>query len=233
MHLTHEDKACARLRSAVLAFELLPGERLSERALESMLGASRTPIRAALMRLENEGLVRKDERGWQVAPIDVAEVRAVMEYREALETAVVVRAIARAGAEDVAVLRAIAQASRDQDDEENGLRDGTDFHVALARLAGNPFLTDGVAGAMTRLFRTRWLGVRTPDSRARARAEHLAIADAVAARDADGATALVVSHLQGTAERLLDLLSAQRLGPRGRGLVVVESAPAAGGHAAG
>ena len=84
------------LRSAILALELMPGEGLSERGLESMLNASRTPIRAALMRLANEGLTQRSGRGWQVSPIDLAEVRAVMEYREALVSAAVRLAVARA-----------------------------------------------------------------------------------------------------------------------------------------
>ena len=72
--------AYAVLRDAVMSFELLPGERLSERGLEPRIGASRTPIRAALVRLENEGLTRRDGRGWQVAPIDLTEVRAVYSW---------------------------------------------------------------------------------------------------------------------------------------------------------
>src|SRR5271170_4028810 len=75
----NEDNAYERLRRAILSLDLVPGERLSERGLESVLGTSRTPIRVALMRLENDGLTQRSGRGWQVAPIDVAEVRAVME----------------------------------------------------------------------------------------------------------------------------------------------------------
>ena len=46
-----------KLRSSILALELEPGENLTERALESMLETSRTTVRAALQRLEGEGLV--------------------------------------------------------------------------------------------------------------------------------------------------------------------------------
>ncbi len=104
----NEDSAYDRLRAAILSLEFVPGERLSERGLESVLGASRTPIRAALMRLENEGLTQRAGRGWQVSPIDLAEVRAVMEYREALEVAAVTLAVERATDEELAALRALA-----------------------------------------------------------------------------------------------------------------------------
>lgn len=218
-----EGNAYEGLRAAILSFDLVPGEKLSERGLESMLGASRTPIRAALMRLENEGLARRDGRGWQVTPIDLAEIRAVMEYREAVEAAAVTLAVERASDEELAALRVLAQALPDHDDEERGLRDGGDFHVALARLSRNQFLADGMSGALTRLSRTRWLEVRTPQSRAQARAEHLAIIAAVKARDAEKAAALVVAHSRGTRDRLLAYLTEERRRLRGRGFSIIES----------
>lgn len=213
--------AYAALRDAVMSFELLPGERLSERGLEPLIGASRTPIRAALVRLENEGLTRREGRGWQVAPIDLTEVRAVMEYREAVETAAVRLACDRADAEE---LRAIAaMLSSTGDTASTGLQVGEDFHVALARLSRNPFLVDGVRTAMTRLARTRWLEVRTAESRANARAEHRDILAAVEDGDADRAADLVSAHARGTRDRLLGFLAEERRRLRGRGMAIVDS----------
>jgi DNA-binding GntR family transcriptional regulator len=221
-----DDSAYGRLRTAILSLELIPGERISERGLESLLEASRTPIRAALMRLENEGLTQREGRGWKVTPIDLAEVRAVMEYREAVEVAAVRLAVGRAGDDELAALRTLAGTHRGCDDEESGLRDFSDFHLALVRLSRNQFLADGMAGALTRLSRIRWLGVRTPESRAGARDEHLDIARAVSARDADAAVALTVAHNHGTRERLLACLTEERRHLRGRGLAIIESATA-------
>jgi DNA-binding GntR family transcriptional regulator len=218
-----EDSVYDGFRAAILALEFMPGERLSERGLEAVLGASRTPIRAALMRLENEGLIGRAGRGWQVTPIDLAEVREVMEYREAVETAAVRLAVERAGDEELAALRLLAEARRHSDDEETGLRDGSDFHVALARLSRNQFLADGMAGALTRLSRTRWLEVRTPESRAQARDEHLAMVDAVQARDAGLAVELAVAHSRGTRDRLLGYLSEERRRLRGHGFSIIDS----------
>jgi len=221
-----EDSAYGRLRTAILSLELVPGERISERSLESMLGASRTPIRAALMRLENEGLTQREGRGWKVTPIDLAEVRAIMEYREAVEVAAVRLAVERAGDEELAALRALSEAHRGRDDEETGLRDFSDFHLALARLSRNHFLADGMDGALTRLSRTRWLGVRTPQSRSDARDEHLEIVAAIRARDADRAVALTVAHNRDTGDRLLGYLTEERRRLRGRGFSIIESADA-------
>jgi DNA-binding GntR family transcriptional regulator len=226
MAATNEDSAYTRLRAEILTLELVPGERLSERGLESILGASRTPIRAALMRLENEGLTQRVGRGWQVTPIDLTEVRAVMEYREAIESAAVALAVERAEDEELEALLEIAEAHRDRDDEETGLRDGSSFHVALARLSRNRFLVEGMDGSLTRLSRTRWLEVRSAEARAQARDEHVAIVAALRARDAEAAVARVVAHSRGSRDRLLACLTDERRRLRGRGFSIVESAAA-------
>lgn len=221
-----DDRAAySTLRAAILSFDLLPGEALSERGLEPLTGASRTPVRAALMRLENEGLVRRDGRAWRVSPIDVAEVRAVLEFRATVEAGAVALVVERADGEGIAALRAFVS-HPDEDGPEAGLRDGGDFHVALARLSGNPFFASAMDDAMTRLSRTRWLEVRTEQSRAQARAEHLAILDAVAARDAPRAVALVSAHSAGTRDRLVGFLEEERRRLRGRGMAVVDDASA-------
>jgi DNA-binding GntR family transcriptional regulator len=226
MNPHNEDSVYERLRAAILSLELVPGERFSERGLEPMLGASRTPIRAAVMRLENEGLTQREGRGWQVTPIDLAEVRAVMEYREAIEAAAVALAVERASDDDLDALGALAEEHRDRDDEATGLRDFTDFHLALTRLSRNQFLTDGMTGALTRLYRTRWLGVRTQESRSGVRDEHLRIIAAIRERDAGEAVALAVAHERGTRDRLLGYLTDERLRLRGRGFSIIESSAA-------
>ncbi|WP_254069302.1 GntR family transcriptional regulator [Herbiconiux sp. VKM Ac-2851] len=255
------------LRAGILNLDQVPGERLSERGLEGLLGASRTPIRAALMRLEAEGLVRREGRAWQVTPIDLTEVRAVAEYREAVEGAIAVLAATRATADELEALAELARsAGRDAgnaadggggadgegaddaadrgegpdgggagnrgeggseqgDDEEAGVRAGDAFHLALAGLSGNPFLVQAMRDVLTRLSRTRWLDVRTAESRASARREHLAIVEALAARDGERARELVVAHGRGTRDRILAHLSDERRRMRGRGIAIVETTP--------
>ncbi len=147
------------LRRAVLTMELLPRQALSERGLESLAGASRTPVRAALVRLAHEGLTVRDGRGWRVAPLDLDEVRAVVEHREVVECGAVALAVERATPAGLDAVQVLAESAAD--DADTGLRDGAQFHVALARLSCNDFLADAVEGALTRLARTRWLEVRS------------------------------------------------------------------------
>jgi DNA-binding GntR family transcriptional regulator len=210
-----------RLRSSVLSLEITPGERLSERTLEAEFGASRTPVRAALMRLENEGLVARDGRAWHVTPIDLDEIAAIGEFREGVEQAAVRLTCERAADADLAALKESLSAFPPAGDEEEGVRRGADFHGELAALSGNRFFADAVRGSMTRLARTRWLEVRTDASRRQAWSEHTAIVDAVLARDADAAAHALVHHSRSTHERLLASLRADRRALGAHGLRIV------------
>jgi DNA-binding GntR family transcriptional regulator len=207
-----------RLREAILSLDLAPGDRLSERGLEPEFGASRTPIRAALGRLESEGLVRRDDRGWRVAPIDLDEIRGLYEFREILESAGARLASARATPDELAALAELAGSTAATDTPEHSIDSGTSFHMELARLSGNAFLMSSMEGVLTRLYRTRWVEVQTAESRDRAHREHTAIAAALLAADAEGAELATLSHLRGTGERLVNSLSESRQRLRASGL---------------
>jgi DNA-binding GntR family transcriptional regulator len=213
-----DDSLHGRLRAAILSLDLAPGQRLSERGLEPEFGASRTPIRAALMRLESEGLVQRDGKNWMVAPLNLDEIRALYEYREALEAATTRLAVERASREDLLALGELARSAESGETPEHSLEAGTSFHLELARISGNPFLEDAMRSVLTRLYRTRWLEVQSAESRDRVRAEHSAIATALLATDSAGAELATLQHLRGTDERLRNSVAADRLRLRATGI---------------
>ncbi len=211
---SQSDAVYSRLRTDILSLALAPGERLSERGLEGSSGASRTPVRAALSRLDSEGLVRRDGRAWIVAPLDLAEVVHAVELREALEAAAIRAAVERADDAQLAELARLA--GRVWEDTDDGVRRGEEFHVELAALSGNPLLTEGVRGAVVRLSRARWLEASTQEGRRQHREEHEAIAAALQARDPETASRLAREHGRRVRDHLLDSLA----GDRARGLRV-------------
>jgi DNA-binding GntR family transcriptional regulator len=223
-----------RLRVAILDLDLAPGLRLTERWLESELDASRTPVRAALVRLESEGLAQRSGRGWIVSPIDLDELTALAEFREAVEVAVVRLACERASETELRSLGTTppdAEHSTPEDDLSSEDTDPAvpDFHLRLAALSGNPFLVSAMEGIMTRLSRTRWLEVRTPAASAQAASEHEAIVRALGTRDADAAARLVVAHIRSTGSRLAESLKDNRKGLTARGMSIVGAAPTTSG----
>ena len=92
-YLPLRDVVFNTLRQAILKGELKPGERLLEIALAERLGVSRTPVREAMRKLEQEGLVVMiPRRGAQVASITEKDLNDVLEVRIALENVAIEKA---------------------------------------------------------------------------------------------------------------------------------------------
>ena len=206
-----------QLRAMILDMQLGPGERLTERWAEAQLGASRTPVRAALLRLESEGLVCREGRGWMVTPINIAEIEQLFVYREVLEVAAMRLTVAdldHAGLDDI---EALLDDCGEEASAEETHRIGLEFHVRLAQLSGNDFISRGVADAMNRLARTRWL---ESDPIGHGWAEHRAVLAALRNGDAERAVTLVQAHVRESRDRLLAVLREGRRSFRARGMMV-------------
>lgn len=210
-----------RLRDAILSLRLLPGERVSERALESLLGSSRTPIREALFRLEAEGLVVRDGRIQRIAPIDLAELLEVFEYRESVEVAAVRLACERATGDQLAGIQRLLDAGLEDDSAETWFNIGSDVHISLARLSGNRFLVRAVRDVVTRIARARWMMASSPQGRADAHREHSEIVRLIGERRAEEAAAAVITHTRVVRDSLVNALRQDQRGFRARGVDIV------------
>ncbi|MBT1538655.1 GntR family transcriptional regulator [Ralstonia solanacearum] len=207
-----------RLRRMILDMEIGPGERLTERWLEGQTGASRSSIRTALFRLEAEGLVSRAERGWTVPPINLEEIEQLFIYREVLEVAAV-----RLGGRDIAdadflEIESVLDAAMPNATPEQFEAAGRQFHLWIAGIAHNAFISRGLGDALTRLQRVRWLE-STPDHHGWD--EHRTIIGALRKGDIDHAAALVEAHIRETRDRLLDVLRKDRRSLRARGATVL------------
>lgn len=212
------DQALRALRQEILSMALAPGEVVSERFLQDRYGVSRTPIRQALAVLVQEGLINRGVRGgYEVAPIDLQEIRELFEFREEVEDDAVRLACRRATQEELARLRATVDRGRADIDPEEWLAQGLDIHVELAALSGNTFLRDAVQNAVARALRLRWLLASDPALRETAWTEHCEILDYVAARDEDAAAEAVRLHTRAVRDQILEAVGQARrfLGTRG------------------
>jgi DNA-binding GntR family transcriptional regulator len=193
------DWVCDELREAIVNLRLRPGEPLREAALAEKLGVSKTPLREAFARLEQEGLVETTSfKGAVVTGYSERDLKEIYELRALLEGAA-----ARSAAEhaDDATLRAL----RDVLDRSRALRDAGDL-VGLAELLGRfdvivySQVTNDRIGALIdnlRAHLTR-IGRLTEDIPGRVEAsveEHAAIVDAILARNPDEAERLMRVHI--------------------------------------
>jgi DNA-binding GntR family transcriptional regulator len=190
-----------QLRDAVLSLDMAPGERFSERSLEGRFHASRTPIRAALARLETDGLVARDDRGWVVTPISLAELEQAVEFRQMIEVEVVKLACLRARGSDIDLIEEILASCTPDSPRSDWHRVGSDFHVQLARLTGNDFYVRAMHDLMVRLSRARWLEVWTEEGRDRSWSEHRTVLKHIRAKNVEGAVNAVAKHIEGIRSR--------------------------------
>jgi DNA-binding GntR family transcriptional regulator len=195
-----------QLRSAIVAGRLLPNERLVEADLTRRLGVGRSAVRAALARLEYEGLVELEpHRGARVRLVALPEAVEILEARAVLEGLSVRRAAANAGPEDVVALRAILADMRRLLDGEDLLRASDTnaiLHRRLLEIGGHATANRLIAALRSQLVRFEYRTILLPGRSERSLAEHTAIVDAVAAGDGPAAEAAMRTHLSHVADAL-------------------------------
>ena len=206
-----------QLRKLILNMELGPGERLTERWAEAKFNASRTPVRAALQKLESEGLICRDGIRWLVAPIDADEIEQLCIYREILEVAALKLSVSQITEEQLNNLERLLKETTVDSPEESMENAGTRFHRELARLCNNAFISEGINDALRRLSRARWLD-RAPSNPAWD--EHREIFVALRSRDTDKAVELLATHLCESRLRLLDTITSSKRSLRARGIAI-------------
>ena len=190
----------AALRDAIVACELAPGQQISENELAAVLGVSRTPVREALARLREDGLVEiVPQLGTFVSRISVAAVDDAQFLREALECSAVRLAAERCAAADVDALQELLagqQRARDAGDAAAFFVLDDDLHATLCELSGRPIAWTVVARANGQLNRVRRLSLAEPRYLAEMLAEHKTVVDAVADNDPDAAETALRHHLR-------------------------------------
>ncbi len=200
-----KDVAYEALHSAITNLDLMPGQAISENMLVEQLGVSKTPIRAALGRLEAEGMVETVPfKGTFVSSVDDEDARDLIELRTALEVASATAACERATDEQLEELRQFARTAYRQEaagEHESALNDIGEFHDRLVRLSGNARLESAYSALKGPIKRIRALSGAEPDSINASSGDHEKIVEAVAARDAELSALLVKEHLH----RVLDL----------------------------
>lgn len=188
-------RAAHTLREQIVFGDRRPGDRLVERDLAAELGMSRLPVREALKDLVAEGLVTPRPRSWAVVrEFTPDDVRDLIEVRSAVEGLAFSLATGRADDDALAGLRAIASAelaAAERADGRAAREAGLAFHAEVDRLGGNRLLLELGASIGSRI---RWMLTRHEDLVSIA-SEHLALAEAMVARDAARVSALLDAHL--------------------------------------
>lgn len=201
----------ARLRDALIRTVIRPGEAISEKELCVHFGISRTPIREALIRLSEEGLVEvRPQIGTFATKLKLSEIREAMFVREALECAAVRHACVNATAQDcerLAEIIALQAKALEQAVFDRVYEIDAELHRTLIGLSGYPGAWHLVRTTRAHLARLRFLAVPILKTVDRALADHRGIVEVVTRRDADLAAQRMRDHLTvnlSYAERLVE-----------------------------
>ena len=201
------DRAYAYIKGEILARRLAPHDLLSEGQLAEAVGASRTPVREALLRLQGEGLVRLlPKRGALVLPVTVDEMADVMETRRLVESFAARKVLSHQPSvplgpvldSHLEAMRAAMQAH----DAGAYVRADRDFHLAIVAATGNEIITSLYRSLRERQLRMGTVnlldgtGTHVDPARMRATlAEHERIRDTLRAGRADAAVKAIGAHL--------------------------------------
>ncbi|GAA1898219.1 GntR family transcriptional regulator [Asanoa iriomotensis] len=193
------DDAYRAIRDAIVDGTLAPGERLNDADLARWLGVSRTPVREALTRLDEAGLVRtKPGRYTIVSPLDVRAVRAAQSVTSAMHELAVREALPNLSATELDAMRAanarFAAALR-ADDVDAAIAADDEFHgVAVTACANTAVrsVLDQFTPQLRRLERLRFSSLSGRGSVA----QHDRIIALCAAGDVEGAVAATRANWQ-------------------------------------
>ena len=204
-----------KIKDAISSGELQAGQALTESMLATWCGVSRTPVREALLRLEQDGLLTWSDRGLVVRKRSPQEILDVYEMRIVLEATASRMAANRRTEHDILLLRgAQAQSAKVDPEDANEIRRfNRNFHRLFWRASHNESLQDLLERLHMHLVGNKTTTAASPGRWEEACQEHADLIDAVERRDADAAAELSTRHFTIARDITLSLFASEISGP--------------------
>ncbi len=202
-----EERVYLSLRDEILEGSLPAGSALTECAVASRLGVSRTPIRGALHRLSEEGLVEiTPNRGAVVVGVDVGDLVDIYKIRMRLEGLASREAAARISADEKKKLSDSVELSEfyiQKKDTEHLKELDTEFHSIIYKASGNRLLCKTLSELHGNITVYRKLSLSSGDRLLDSVKEHRDILNAILSGDGELADRLTSRHIEAALENLL------------------------------
>lgn len=211
---TAASRIYSELRMELVSMQRRPGEAISEAEIALSYGVSRTPVREAILKLSDEGLLEiYPQSGIFVSRIPIAALPEAIIIRKALEETTARLAAEHATTSQILSLRSVLERQR----EANAARDSDAFHQAdelfhatIASVAGHPGIWKFIQQVKVHVDRYRLLTLPQLGRMAKVIGEHEAVVTAIEAHDPERARQAMENHL----ESLLENISAtQHINP--------------------
>ncbi len=205
--LSLEEKVFLQLEEEILAEKLTRGTALGEIALSERLGVSRTPIRSALHRLAEEGLVETiTNRGAVVVGInrdDLVDIYRIRVRLEGLASATAAERISEEGLREIAESVELAEFYINKKDTERLKELDSAFHETIYRESGNRLLFKTLSELHRKIKAYRKRSLSVPGRLEHSVYEHKEILEAIAAGNAREADRLTSLHIERALENML------------------------------
>ena len=175
--------------------------------LVEQLGVSRTPIREALRRLEQERLIKETGKGSMVLGITMEDLVDIMEIRQRTEGLAAYHATENLTEEGRAELQQISQLQDfyfEKQDIENLRKMDDRFHDAIYQLSKRPVLRDALVPLHRKTQRYRRISIEDKDRLSRSVQEHKAICNAILSGDAELAEQLITQHIERAKKNMIE-----------------------------
>ena len=204
------DEAYNVIKRAIVACEIEPGSEVTEAQLCERFGAGKASVRAALVMLAGDGLVRPvARRGYVVAPVTLQDAHDVFDLRSILEPVAARGAVGRVDVGRLRDLDAVIGAKRGRtarDARQATLEANRAFHQAIVEACGNNRLARALGKVLEETERLLQFGSRLKGAAASSVQEHQDLIEAFAAGDADAAEAAARRHIDDGRALILDAL---------------------------
>ena len=196
---TAASKIYSDLRTELVSLQRRPGEVVSEAKIALSYGVSRTPVREAILKLADEGLVEIfPQSGIFVSRIPIAALPEAIIVRKALEETTSGMAADRATSSQILALHSILERQREANaagDSDTFHRADEQFHATIAEIAGYPGIWMLIQQVKVHVDRYRRLTLPQQGRIPRVIVEHENILSAIEAHDASGARTAMATHL--------------------------------------
>jgi DNA-binding GntR family transcriptional regulator len=207
------DKAYRRIKAWIIDFQLKPGSHLSVQDLAEALGISRTPVREALSRLEQEYLVvRAPMKGFAVKAVDLDEIADLFQVRTVIELLAVRQAAQRMTPE---TRRELAKSLKstitwiEKGEKTRSLQLEQNFHMKILESSGNIPLVEIGRGILERIWAIQRFNIITSDVLVEAHSQHDEIYRALAEGNVRQAEEAMRRHMRHTTRDLITRLRDQ------------------------
>lgn len=209
--VSQTERAYDQIKRRILENDMAAGFQALEQELAEMLGMSRTPVREALIRLAEEGMVEvRPRHGMRVLPVSADDMREIYEILTSLESTAAELAAARGVTDaEMAELKMTVtdmDAALEEEDLRKWAAADEKFHMLLVKFSNNERLLSLVNSFWEQTHRVRLVTLRLRPKPVNSNKDHAAVADAIAKGDREAARRLHHRHRVKSGKMLVALL---------------------------